>query len=106
LTFAVNERDCESYASETVLLSAMIYHLIGTHVRTQAFVIDDDLIMTDVFSTIVNSIRSFRVEVLINALGPRSCKSSLFIISRKVCNLRLELFFLSIVDLIEIGSRL
>jgi hypothetical protein len=57
LTFAVNERHCESNASETVLLSAMIYHLIRTHIRMHEFVIDADLVMTNVFSTVLDCIR-------------------------------------------------
>jgi hypothetical protein len=39
LTFAVNERRCESNASETVLLSAIIDHVIRAHIRMQEFVV-------------------------------------------------------------------
>jgi hypothetical protein len=90
LTFVVNNCRFVSNVAEAVLLSPTIHQHIRTDITMQDFVLQDELITADDFSIFLKCVRGFQVELC------QSHKSSFLTISRKFCNSRLEIFFLSI----------
>jgi hypothetical protein len=86
----VNERRFASNVAEAIPLSPTIHQLIQTDIAMHEFVRQVELITSDAFYSLLNSVRGFQVDLI------QSHKSSFRTISHKLCNSRLEVFFVSI----------